>query len=381
VSRIDRRQALALALGAGFLQTATAGAAADALSSASSLIPLNYNENPLGPGPKAREAMIAATRESWRYADGEHLQRLIAAIATHERVTPEQVAVGSGSGELLHILALGWVARGSVTCAWPTYGQLMGFAEKMGATVRRVPLDAGLRHDANAIDAATPTGTSLVYLCNPNNPTGTVLPASELGDLCLTLAQRTTVVIDEAYMDFVESGATASMVHLTRGGADVVVLRTFSKVHGLAGLRIGYAIGRPDTIARIRSLELVSPNMPGVVAATASLSDQMFVERSRNSVITDRRRVTAVCRELGMRCSDSYGNFVFVRTGMPATDFRDRMRELGIEVGRPFEPLTDWSRISLGRPEDNTALIAALRKLKRGREIGRVASMSSAAPA
>jgi len=377
MSRIDRRQALALALSAGFLHPRTARAAADALSSTPSLLPLNYNENPLGPGPKAREAIVAAIRESWRYADGEHLQRFIAAIAAYEQVAPEQVAVGSGSGELLHILALGWAARGSVTCAWPTYGQLMGFAEKMGATIRRVPLDSRLRHDAAAIEAATPTDTSLVYLCNPNNPTGTALPAAELEELCLTLAQRTTVVIDEAYMDFVESSATASMVHLTRGGANVVVLRTFSKVHGLAGLRIGYAIGRPDTIDRIRSLELVSPNMPGVVAATASLGDQEFVARSRDSILTDRHRVTAVCRELGMQCSDSHGNFVFVRTGMLATEFRDRMRRLGIEVGRPFAPLTDWSRISLGRPEDNTALIKALRVLKSDGVIRKVVSTSS----
>lgn len=366
MSRIDRRQALALALSAGFIHPRTARAATGAPGSSPSLLPLNYNENPLGPGPKAREAIVAAIRESWRYADGDHLQRFISAIAAHERVAPEQVVVGSGSGELLHILALGWTARGRVTCAWPTYGQLMTFAEKMGATIRQVSLDSQLRHDAVGIDAATTTDTSLVYLCNPNNPTGTVLPAAELEALCLTLAQRTTVVIDEAYMDFVDAGATASMAHLVRGGANVVVLRTFSKVHGLAGLRVGYAIGRPDTISRMRSLELVSPNMPGIVAATASLADREFISHSRASVITDRRRVNAVCQELGMQCSDSHGNFVFVRTGMSATDFRDRMRELGVEVGRPFPPLTDWSRISLGRPEDNLALIAALRTLKRG---------------
>lgn len=376
MSQIDRRQALALALGVGLAQARTPLGAAPAATAASgsALIPLNYNENPLGPGPKARAAIAASIDEGWRYADGDHLERLVAAIAAHERVTPDRIAVGSGSGELLHILALGWAARGSVTCAWPTFGQLMGFAEKVGATVRRVPLDAQLRHDAAALDAATPTGTGLVYLCNPNNPTGTVLPAAELRELCLTLAARTLVVVDEAYMDLAEPGATESMVDLARGNADVVVLRTFSKVHGLAGLRVGYAIGRPDTIERMRSLELVSPNMPGVVAATASLGDAEFIARSRDSIMADRRRVTAVCRELGMACSDSHGNFVFVRTGMPATEFRDRMRGLGIEVGRPFPPLTDWSRISLGRPEDNTALIAALRAFKAGGAVRKVAA-------
>jgi histidinol-phosphate aminotransferase len=201
------------------------------------------------------------------------------------------------------------------------------------------------------------------------------LPGPQLRELCLTLAARTLVVVDEAYMDFVEPGATESMVDLARGNADVVVLRTFSKVHGLAGLRVGYAIGRPDTIERMRSLELVSPNMPGIAAATASLGDTEFVARSRDSIMADRRRVTAACLELGMPCSDSQGNFVFVRTGVPVTEFRERMRGLGIEVGRPFPPLTDWCRISLGRPEDNTALIAALREFKAGRTTRRVAAI------
>jgi histidinol-phosphate aminotransferase len=357
-----------LALGAGL---SGAGAPAFAASVAgqgaaprtAGPILLNYNENPLGPGPKARAAIAASISEGYRYAD-DHALRLIDQIAAHEGVAPERIALGSGSGELLHMLALGWASRGSVTCAWPTFGQLMTFAEKVGATVRRVPLDARLRHDAAAIDEATPTGTGLVYLCNPNNPTGTVLPGPEMRELCLKLAARTLVVVDEAYMDFVEPGATRSMVDLARGGADVVVLRTFSKVHGLAGLRVGYAIGRPDTIERLRSLEMTSPNLPGILAASASLADREFVARSREITMADRRRVTAVCRELGMECSDSHGNFVFVRTGMEATAFRDRMRGHGIEVGRPFPPLTDWSRISIGRPEENTALIAALRRFK-----------------
>lgn len=375
MSRLDRRQALALALGAGFVPAGAGLAATAAAAAARPLLPLNYNENPLGPGPKARAAIAASIGDGWRYADGDPLQRLVTDIAAREGVATERIAVGSGSGELLNILALGWAARGSLTCAWPTFGQLMGFAEQVGATVRRVPLDAQLRHDAAAIDAATPDGTGLVYLCNPNNPTGTVLPGPQLRELCLTLAARTLVVVDEAYMDFVEPGATESMVDLARGNADVVVLRTFSKVHGLAGLRVGYAIGRPDTIARMRSLELVSPNMPGIAAATASLADTEFVARSRDSIMADRRRVTAACLELGMPCSDSQGNFVFVRTGVPATEFRERMRGLGIEVGRPFPPLTDWCRISLGRPEDNTALIAALREFKAGRATRRVAAV------
>ena len=371
MSVVSRRQALALALGAGAFAATAAHGAAGTVAVAPRVagpILLNYNENPLGPGPKARAAIAASIDQGSRYV-GVEGDRLIAAIAAHEAVAPERIALGSGSGELLNMLALGWATRGAVTCAWPTFGQLMSFAGEIGATVRRVPLDARLRHDANAIDEASPAGTGLVYLCNPNNPTGTVLPGASMRELCLRLASRTLVVVDEAYMDFVEPGATESMVGLARGDADVVVLRTFSKLHGLAGLRVGYAIGRPDTIARLRSLEMVSPNLPGIAAATASLGDVEFIEHSRATLMADRRRVTAACRELDMACSDSHGNFVFVRTGWSATEFRDRMRNFGIEVGRPFPPLNDWSRISLGRPEENTALIEALRALRSGRSV------------
>ena len=345
MTAISRRQALVLALGTGtFAATAARGAALNVTVAPRVAAPilLNYNENPLGPGPKARAAILASIDRGSRYV-GVEGDRLIAAIAAHEAVAPERIAIGSGSGELLNMLALGWATRGAVTCAWPTFGQLMSFADEVGATVRRVPLDAQLRHDATAIDEASPAGTGLVYLCNPNNPTGTVLPGASMRALCLRLATRTLVVVDEAYMDFVEPGATESMVDLARGDANVVVLRTFSKLHGLAGLRVGYAIGRPDTIARLRSLEKVSPNLLGIAAA---------------------------CRALDMACSDSHGNFVFVRTGLSATEFRDRMRSFGIEVGRPFPPLNDWSRISLGRPEENTALIEALRAFRSGRSVG-----------
>lgn len=374
MTRFDRREALRLALGAGLLVGASAGthslaqdtlrgASTPGTPSSSGLIRLALNENPLGPGPKARAAITAAIHDGCRYG-GEYSARLIAAIGAREGVTRERIVLGSGSGELLHMLALGWAARGSVTCAWPTFAQLMTFAEKVGATVRRVPLDTLLRHDLPALDAATPAGTGLLYLCNPNNPTGTVVDGATLRAFVRTAAARTLVVVDEAYMDLVEPGATESMLDLARGETNVVVLRTFSKVHGLAGLRVGYAIGRPDTIARLRALQMATPNVLGLAAAAASLEDDAFVSASRRQIITDRRRVTAACAELGMECTDSQGNFVFVRTGLPLAEFRERMKSLGIEVGRPFEPLTTHCRISLGTPDENTALIAALRQVK-----------------
>ena len=376
MTRLDRRAALGLALGAGLFAGTTASTrglaqvamrpAATTAANRAGMIRLSLNENPLGPGPKARAAIAAAIDDGCRYGL-EYSARLIDAIGAHEGVPRERIVLGSGSGELLHMLALGWANRGTVTCAWPTFAQLMSYAEKVGATVRRVPLDALLRHDLSALDAATPAGTGLLYLCNPNNPTGTVVEGASLREFVRTVSARTLVVVDEAYMDLVEPGATESMIDLARGDANVVILRTFSKVHGLAGLRVGYAIGRPDTMTRLRSLQMATPNVLGIAAAAASLTDEVFVNASRAQIIADRRRVTAVCTELGMECTASQGNFVFVRTGLPLPEFRERMKALGIEVGRPFEPLTAHCRISLGTAEDNTALIAALRRVKGAR--------------
>lgn len=366
MAKLDRRQALTLALGAGLLATGHSAGAQPAGSRGEGLIRLSANENPWGPGPKARAAVAAAIEDGCRYGL-EYSTRLIAAIAILEGVPAERVVIGTGSGELLHMLAFGWATRSTVTCAWPTFGQLMSFAEKVEASVKRVPLDTRLCHDLDALEAATPSGTGLLYLCNPNNPTGTVIPGAKLRDFCREVAARTLVVVDEAYMDLIEPGATESMIDLARGDANVVVLRTFSKVHGLAGLRVGYAIGRPDTIKKLRALQMATPNVLGLAAATASLGDTDFIAKSRAGIIKDRRRVTAACRELGMECSESHGNFVFVRTGVSIKEFRAAMRERNIEVGRPFEPLNDWCRISIGTNDENTALIAALKSFKGAR--------------
>lgn len=326
---------------------------------------LSLNENPWGPGPQARAAIIAATDEACRYP-ADIQRRLVETIAAKEQVDKGLVALGSGSGELLHMLAFGWCDRGQVVCAWPTFNQLMAFAEKVGSEVRKVPLDAQLAHDLVALAAATTPNTSLLYLCNPNNPTGTVIPGPALRAFCAEMAQRTLVVVDEAYLDLVDEGATESMVDLVRGGANVVVLRTFSKIHGLAGLRVGYAIARPEVAARLRRLQFTTPNVLGLAAATASLGDADYLARTRAALIADRRRITAACDELGLRYAVPQGSFVFLKPGMPADAFRAKMKDKQIEVGRPFEPLLDWSRVSVGTTEETSVFIEALRGVVKG---------------
>jgi histidinol-phosphate aminotransferase len=201
-----------------------------------------------------------------------------------------------------------------------------------------------------------------MYICNPNNPSGTVVDGASLREFCLRQSAQTLVVIDEAYLDLVDEGATDSMVDLVRSGANVVVLRTFSKIHGLAGLRIGYAIARPDVAARLRRSQMTFPSIIGLRAALASLGDKDFLTHTRNALIADRRRFAAFCDELRLHYAPPQGNFIFVDVGMPADEFRKRMRTRLVEVGRPFEPLTNYSRITIGTTAETTACIAAMRE-------------------
>jgi histidinol-phosphate aminotransferase len=363
MTELDRRQALALALGLAALPLR----ARDADAPLQYPIRLSFNENPWGPGPKARAAIVDSLVDGSRYG-AEYATRLTAAIAAHEAVATERIILGSGSGELLHMLALLMHKQGrAISCAWPTFGQLMGFGEQLGVPVRRVPLDAQMRHDLDALAASVTPDTGLVYVCNPNNPTGTVVSGAALLEFCRQMASKALVVVDEAYIDLIEPGATTSMIELARNHSNVLVLRTFSKIHGLAGLRVGYGIGHPDTIKALRPLQMVSPNVPGLAAATASLGDTEFLRVTGERLRADRRRLCAACDALGIDYAPPQGNFVFMKPGMTLEAFRGALKPLGFEVGRPFAPLTDYCRVTVGTTAETTAFIQALRQVKGAR--------------
>jgi histidinol-phosphate aminotransferase len=367
---LDRRRLLALSVTAPALTapviTATLPVVLQAAERQRELrfpLRLSANENPWGPGPAARAALAASIDESCRYP-GEVTNRLVAAIAAKENVAPDRILIGTGSAEILNMLALGYCMRGRLVSAWPTFNYVHAMAAKLEAEVVRVPVDQNLRHDLGAMAAAAKSPTGLIYVCNPNNPTGTVVPADALREFCRSFGERTLVAVDEAYLDFADPAATASVVDLVRADANVVVLRTFSKIHGLAGLRIGYAIARPDIIRKLRGLQLAIPNGPGHAAALASLGDADFLRTTRTALLADRARIVAACDALGIACSATQGNFLFMKTGLALEEFRAQMRNEKIEVGRPFEPLLDWCRITVGTSAETTAFITALRKIK-----------------
>jgi len=324
-------------------------------------IVLCWNENPYGPSPAARLAVSHAIADGCRYPDDE-LPRLVEALARHEGVGTDHVVTGTGSGELLR--ALGLLASrdgGEVVAAAPTYGELTGYARRCGAVLKSVPLDARHRHDLTAMSAAISSRTRAVYVCNPNNPTGTAVPAAEIRDFVRSVPAPVTVIVDEAYMDFATDGAVSTVADLVPGEHRVVVLRTFSKIHGMAGLRCGYAIARPDVAAELADARMTTPNVFAVRAALASLTDRAFLSDCRRRILASRTRITTELAHLGLQCAEPQGNFVFFDTGMPLARFTTLMRERNILVGRAFAPYENWCRITVGTEPEVNAFLQGLR--------------------
>jgi histidinol-phosphate aminotransferase len=321
---------------------------------------LCWNENPYGPSPAARAAASEAIAVSCRYPDDE-LEPLVKMLAAREGVSTDSIVTGSGSGELLR--ALGMLAArggGEIVAAEPTYLELTGYAEGCGAKIHFVPVDSRLRHDLPAMHAAVSARTRAVYLCNPNNPTGTTLPAADIRRFVASLPASVTTIVDEAYMDFAVGPDAGTVADLTQGEQRVVVLRTFSKIHGMAGVRCGYAIARTDVAKELAAARMTTPNVFAVRAARASLGDQAFLADCRRRILASRLRITSELARLKLPYAEPQGNFVFFDTGMPLKRFTELMRARNILVGRRFKPYDNWCRITIGTEPEIDAFLTAL---------------------
>jgi histidinol-phosphate aminotransferase len=325
---------------------------------ASSIL-LDSNENPLGPGPAAMEAMTRAFADAGRYPTNARpaTADLRAAIARRVSVAPENVALGAGSWELLRTTVRLYTssARHLVTAA-PSFEQPDKMAEQLGIGVRRVPVDKDGRLDLEGMAKAA-RWAGLVYLCNPNNPTSTVHPASAVADFVARVGKEspeTTILIDEAYHDYVTDPAYATAVPLALEHPNVLVTRTLSKAYGMAGMRIGYVVGPARTVENVSRWAITfNTNTLAVAAAVASLDDHAHIEaeRARNTEV--RTYTTRLFADRGLRVLDSQTNFVFVETGRPAKEFKAACAQRGLVVGREFPPLEKThARISLGTMDE-----------------------------
>jgi len=339
-----------------------AAAPARAAAPAAGPVRLIANENPYGPADSARRAVADSLATAWQYPMGQD-QPLKKLIAAREGLTPAHVMIADGSGEILRIAAIVFGRDGGgVVAATPTFDFLQSYARQLGGVVTEVPLDDNLRHDLPRLDAAVTGKTGLLYLCNPNNPTGTLVPGAELRPYVAALARRTTVLVDEAYLDLWDDWPAHTVTERVLAGDPVIVTRTFSKLHGLAGLRVGYALAPPDLIRRLEAHRTTILGSTGVAAATASYQDLAFQAFARARLAEALAITTGALSELGLRhVAGGRGNFVFFDTGKPVAEFSAAMRQAGYLVGRPFAPYATWCRVSMGTVEQMRGFAAVLR--------------------
>lgn len=323
-----------------------------------SAVKLASNELALEPLPAVAKAIEAAISTTHLYPDHGALE-LRLALAEHAGVTPEQLTVGAGSVGLLQQLVLAYAGPGDeVVYGWPSFEAYPVFAALTGATAVAVPLD-GQTIDAAALAATFSDRTRLVLVANPNNPTGTAITAADLGVIVDALPDGALLVVDEAYREFVTDPDVPDAVALFGHRDDVCVLRTFSKAHGLAALRVGYLIGPPDVVATVdRTLVPFAVNMLGQAAALASLAAIGEVTDRVAGVTAERARALDVLRADGWTVEDSQANFTWLAVADRAIALGLALEQAGV-VTRVFADV--GVRVTVGSPADNDRFLAACR--------------------
>ena len=327
-------------------------------------IRLNMNENPYGPSEAARKAIIDSLVDANRYPRN-YTMKLREEIAKREGLTPDHVMLTAGSTELLGLAGLVYgLEKGELVACNPTFDFLMLYAERMGCTWGRTPLTPEYQQDLNALDKTCSSNTKLIFICNPNNPTGVELVSDTLRDFCETQSKKYPVYVDEAYVELSPNGRNSSMASLTLNNPNIIVGRTFSKVHGLAGMRIGYALANPMTIERMEHLHTgrgMTVSCAAAAAALACLNDPEFEAYSRSKIIEGRKLVCRAFDQMGVEYLNSATNFVMFRNDKWKMDPVEAMEKENILI-RKYEHLHGWTRVSIGTVEEMNTFVSAAKK-------------------
>jgi histidinol-phosphate aminotransferase len=359
--------ALGAAAGAALFETRAARAAVFAAvhrGAPDDAIVLSFNENPYGPSPAALEAARRAANIGNRYPDAAE-DDIRAVIAKHHGVAPDRVTLGCGSSEILQMADTAFTGKGrKAVAAEPTFEAVLDFARVVSAEPVKIPLTADFRHDLPKMAAACDASTGLVYVCNPNNPTGTIVTGDEIASFAASVPASATILVDEAYHHFVEDPRYRTSCELIERHPNLVVARTFSKIYGMAGLRLGYAVGAKERIAAMAKYATFSnANAVVLAAARASLEDAELVSRVRKTMNDTRRWLVAEMAKQGRRTIPSETNFVMIDVGGDVTPLIGAFKEKKILVGRKFPSLPNWLRITIGKPEEVQAFAAALKEI------------------
>ena len=347
---LNRRRALqGLVMG-------TAGLAFSPLTMGQGGIPpgqirLMFNENPYGPSPKAL-AEVAKILPKTAYYPGAIEDDLIGLFMARHQLDREQVFLASGSNEGLQAAMMAFGKHGKVISPALTYSDHLNYAEKLGVAVHRMPLRDDMAIDLEAMARAVDDSVSLVYLCNPNNPTGMAIDGDELRSFCREVAPRVPILIDEAYNELTNKPDYTSMVDLVRGGGNILITRTFSKIFGMAGLRVGYGMGHPDIVSVVNDNVMAWRNGVGLYAAYHSYLDEDFVAFSRDKILQGREMVNATFRRHGIEPLPSQTSFVYADIQRDADVFKAEMAARNVKIRGIYAGYDTYSRVSMGRIEE-----------------------------
>ncbi|MFT6054726.1 MAG: histidinol-phosphate aminotransferase [Roseivirga sp.] len=327
---------------------------------------LNANENPYGPSTKGIKALKNVATAGNRYG-WSTLSSLVDKICVKEGVDKTHIMMGPGSSDLLEKTAMVmFMNGGTILSADPSYMSLMNVVQSVGGKWKGIPLKEDWSHDLRAMEAAIDSDTKLIYICNPNNPTGTITSYKELYDFCSRVADKVPIFIDEAYLDFVDGADGQSMVKLLQKGKNVIIARTYSKIHGMAGLRIGYIAALPETLEAINSVTRGGMGIANttIAAANASMDDIAFQEKSKALNKAARTYTFDTLKSMGFEPVPSHTSFmIFPLKGISGKPFLEKMMAQGVAV-RSFDIYDrPWCRVSMGTMKEMKLFIEALDKV------------------
>lgn len=332
------------------------------------VVKLASNENPFGCSPKALEAIQAEFSNISLYPDGS-AQDLASKLADRFQVESNQLIFGCGSDEIITLIARAFFLPGDETImADQTFSVYKTSAEIEGSVTIEVPLKDGI-HDLDAMLEAVTDKTKIIWVCNPNNPTGTLVPPQELASFIERVPDHILIVLDEAYIEYVDPALALDSLGLLEKHRNLVLLRTFSKIFGLASLRIGYGIGHPEVIKLINQVrEPFNTSRFGQAAALASIDDEAFI----SSCVARNREGIAYLNEefdrLGLSYFPAHGNFVMVNVRSNAKEMFQSLLKLGIIVRAGFDKYPNSIRVTVGSDEQNRKFIAALEQVLKQQE-------------
>lgn len=325
---------------------------------------LNANENPYGPSEKARQAVKDILDEGNRYPF-DALDNLKTVLANKEGVTADHIHIGAGSGSLLCQTGLAFgIEGGSIMSGFPTFPVLMNYATAFNCKWDKVNLNEKLEYDYEALEKSIKPDTRLIVICNPNNPTGTLVDPVKVKAFAENVSKRVPIFSDEAYLEFLEPGQQISLVELVKKGANVIVSRTFSKIYGLAGLRLGYLVAKPEIIQKIEKYGGDIPmSQTGIAAGIASLDDTDFMKLTRTKNAEARAVLTNFLDSKRFFYGKSLTNFVFFEAPMSGRSILNKISDAGYLIRIWDYKQKEWCRVSIGTPDEMKGFVQAMKQI------------------